>query len=312
MKILVTGGAGFVGSRLVAEELKKKHEVIATDTSEGNLAPLMGRKGFRFLKMDINDPAMEELVAECDMVFHLAAICNPKEYCIRPDRVLEVNIGGTCRMSGYCLKHGKKIVFSSSSEIYGKNPNVPWNEDAFSVMSTNQIRWCYSASKIAGEHYIRAYASQGLKYAIGRFFNFYGPDLKGRVIHYFLERFLKGEDVLVVAPGDQTRCFTYIDDAIEGFLAVAHRPEAENDVFNIGDNRETTVWELASMMKRIGGFKSRLRIVEPSEIYEPGYDDIPRRVPDITKIKDRLGWKPRFTLEDGLARTIGGFTTKSA
>ena len=304
-KVLITGGSGFVGSRIAEEELKLGNEVMVMDTSNGNIDALQHYPGFRFVQGDILDHSlMSGLIADSDVVFHLAAICNPAMYCTDPDLVFRVNVEGTILVSKLCFEMGKKIVFSSSSEVYGKNSNVPWNEDSFSVISLSHLRWCYASSKIVGENCIKSLGKKGLVFAIGRFFNFYGPALKGRVIELFLDRFLRGNMVQVVAPGDQTRCFTYIDDAARGFMEVAHNPAAEGNVFNIGDTRETSIWELATIMKEIGEFESPIKIVDSALIYKDGYDDIPRRIPDTTRIRTLLGWEPRVTLEEGLRETI--------
>lgn len=306
--ILITGGCGFVGSHIAEAELADGHRVTVVDIDIEKARHLQGCPNFTAVQGTVLDAELlDTLIRGKGLVFHLAAIAEPTRYMIVPDEVLSNNIEGTALVSRLCLKHGAKMVLSSSSEVYGKNMSVPWTETCSSVMSSSETRWCYAISKLASEHYVKALGLKGLRYSIGRFFNFYGPRLHGRVISLFLERFVRNEPVLIVEPGDQTRCFTYVDDAITGFRLVAHHPDAEGETFNIGDDRETSMWELASLMKNIGQFSSPLKIVGAEQVYGSGYDDIPRRAPNITKIKNRLGWQASHTLEDGLAKTIAAY-----
>jgi len=308
MKILITGGAGFVGSHVAEAELADNHEVTVFDCDVSKVSCLKGRKGLTIVEGSVTDvDLLDKVIAGKDLVYHLAAIAVPVQYMIVPDEVLQINIEGTAAVSRLCHKHDAKMVLSSSSEIYGKTQDVPWTETALSTISTSETRWCYAISKLASEHYVKAMGKRGLRYSIGRFFNFYGPRLDGRVITMFLERFVRGEPISIVEPGNQTRCFTYVDDAIRGFRAVAHHPQANNETFNIGDDHETSILMLASTMKNIGNFTSPLTLVPATEVYGSGYDDIPRRIPDVSKIMAMLGWKPEFSLEEGLRRTIATY-----
>lgn len=314
MKVLITGGGGFVGSHLCEAELKAKNQVIATDiVPPTKVAHLLDDRNFKYVRISIEDPKIESLIKEVDLVYHFAAIASVFVYCSNPRKVLDVNVKGTIRIIEFCHKYNKKIVFSSSSEIYGKSHQLPWKEEGLVSMDTpERTRWCYAASKVIGEHYLFAYKEEGLRMAICRFFNFYGPrldqlDERGRVITCFLSKFLRNEPVHVYEPGDQTRCFTYIDDGIDGIIKVAHNPAAEGQAFNIGDDREITILNLAKLMKKIGRFQSPIKIVPGSTIYGNGYEDIFRRVPDNTKAKKILGWQPKTKLEDGLQITIDHF-----
>lgn len=314
MKILVIGGGGFVGSHLVEAELEQEHEVTAFDIAPPQkLEHLNGRTGFRYAKHDLFSDCLEMEIRETDLVYHLGAIASVYVYCTNPRKVLDVNILGTIRVIELCQRFGKKIVFASSSETYGKNPMIPWKEDAGSVLAgPDKTRWCYAVSKIVGEHYLFAYQQEGLRMAICRFFNFYGPrldqlDERGRVITCFLNKFLKDEPVEVVEPGDQTRCFTWIEDGVRGIQAVAHNTKGEGGAFNIGDDHEITILELAKLMKRLGNFSSQIRLVPANKLYGSGYEDIFRRVPDITKARTLLTWSPRISLEEGLKKTIAYF-----
>jgi len=314
LKILITGGGGFVGSHLAEAELKAGNDVVAIDTAEPDkVKHILGNKRFTYIQKSMLDmDLMEEEVKKCDLMYHFGAIANVQNYVKDPVEVLDVNIKSFQIAIELSYKHKKKFVFSSSSELYGKNLKVPWAEDEDRVLgSTTQHRWCYSTTKSVAEHYCFGYAKKGLKMSICRFFNFYGPRLdflgKGRVMTCFLEKFLKNEPVTVVEPGDQTRCFTYISDGIDGIMKVAHMPEAEGKAFNIGTNKETSMIELAKLMKKVGNFTSEIIMVPAEKIYGKGYEDIFRRVPDITRAKKILEWEPKVSLGEGLKLTIEHF-----
>lgn len=314
MKILITGCGGFVGSHLAEGELKKGNSVIGLDiANDEKVRHLYDYKDFKYKVGDILDEKLlRSLIIKSDLIYHFGAIANVQTYCADPLKVLEVNIQSTRLVLQLVYKYDKKVVFSSSSEVYGKNLKVPWSEDDDRILgSTKKHRWCYTGSKAIGEHYCFAYADKGLRVAICRFFNFYGPRLdfigKGRVITCFLEKFLKNEPVMVVEPGDQTRCFTYITDGIDGIMRLAHKKVAEGEAFNIGNDHEVSMLELAQTMKKIGNFKSEIIMVPANKIYGSGYEDIFRRVPNINKAEKLLGFKPKVSLETGLKKTIDWF-----
>ncbi len=316
MKIVITGGAGFVASHLAEAEVLKGNSVSVIDVaSNEKVHHLLQHPNFTYIQGSMLDKSvMEPLVEQCDLIYHFGAIANVQIYCTDPVRVLDTNIGGIKLACELAYKYNKKLVFSSSSEVFGKNPKIPWNEDDDSVVgSTKRSRWCYSHTKIIGEHYCLGYAKKGLKIAICRFFNFYGPRLddlgQGRVITCFLDMFLNNKPVTVVEPGTQTRCFTYVSDGVAGIMEVAHNPKAEGEVFNIGTDVETSMIELAYLMKEVGAFESPIVKVKPDEIYGKGYDDIMRRVPDVSRIKS-LGWAPKIDLKEGLKHTIDFFRNK--
>ena len=312
--ILITGAGGFVGSHLAEAELKDGNKVVGVDlANDGKVKEFLDNEDFTYLQKDmLNKELMEYLVKDSDLVYHFGAIANVQTYCADPLRVLNTNIDSLKLMLELCHKHKKKIAFSSSSEVYGMNPKVPWSEDDQRVLgSTRNHRWCYSTSKSIGEHYCFAYAKDGLDTVIYRFFNFYGPKLdflgKGRVITCFLEKFLNDRPVEVVEPGDQTRCFTYISDGIEAVKRAAHMDAANGQVFNIGTNDEISMLDLAQKMKDVGKFKNKIVMVKPSKIYGEGYEDIFRRIPNIDKQEKVLGYKPQVSLKEGLEKTINYF-----
>lgn len=314
MNLLITGGGGFVGSHVAEAELKNKNKVVVIDiANDSKVKHLLNNPNFSYIRksMLLNN-VMEPLIKKIDLIYHFGAIANVQTYVKDPVRVLDVNINSTKLVLSLAKKYNKKVIFSSSSEVYGKNLKVPWKEDDDRVLGpTIKHRWCYSTSKAIGEHYCFGYAKEGLKVAVLRFFNFYGPRLdflgKGRVITCFLEQFLNNEPVTVVEPGDQTRCFTYISDGVDGILKAAHTLEAEGKVFNIGTDKETSMLELAKIMKKIGNFKSEIIMVPAEKIYGKGYEDVFRRVPDTSKTKKILKWEPKVSLEQGLKLTIAYF-----
>jgi len=314
MNILITGGGGFVGSHLAEAEILAGNDVTVIDTAPPDKIPvkIMNNGHLHYMKHDMLNPVvLGGLMEWCDMVYHFAAIADPQIYCDHPEKVLRLDLEGSQLIIKMAYEMQKKIVFSSTSEIYGKNPKVPWSEDDDRVLgSTSKNRWSYSSSKAAAEHYCHAYGTLGLKFVILRFFNFYGPRLDfigtGRVMTCFLEKFLKGMPVEVVEPGDQTRCFTYISDGIDGIRKAAHSPEAEQGTFNIGTNREISMWELASLMKKIGKFDSEIKLIPAEKKYGKGYDDIFRRIPNCARIMS-LGWEPKVSLEEGIIKTIESF-----
>jgi UDP-glucose 4-epimerase len=209
------------------------------------------------------------------------------------------------------------VVFTSTSEVYGKNPAVPWAEDADRVLGPTSIdRWCYATSKAAAEHFCLAYRRLGLPVTILRFFNVYGPRLDkldvGRVITIFLGQLLRGEPITVIGDGTQTRCFTWIDDAIRATVAAGVVSAAEGEIINVGTDRENSIRELAELIIKIGGGPSTIRYVPQESVYGDSYEDVPRRIPDVRRMKSILGVDATTPLADGLARTIAWFRAARA
>ena len=320
MKVLVTGGAGFLGSFLVDALLGRGDEVsVIDDVSSGaewKIAHHLSNPRLIFVRDSIlNRTIMDDLISRCDMVYHLGAIVGVHHYVVNPYAVLNVNVNGTQLILQLCHKYNKKVLFASTSEIYGRNPKIPFKEDDERVLGSTKIdRWCYSTSKAVGEHFCFAYKKLGLKMAIVRFFNVYGPRMDkldtGRVITIFLAKILRNEPVTVIGDGRQTRCFTYVEDGIRGMMAAAERPEGEGEVFNIGSNVETTILDLAKKMIAIAGSTSTISFVKQESVYGHSYEDVPRRVPDPAKTTERLKFTASTSLDEGLRRTIEWFKTQ--
>ena len=315
MKILVTGGAGFLGSHLCEALLAREHEVWAIDAKgEAKILHLLNHPGFHFVRETIfNEAMLEDLVRRADLVYHLAGVVGVEHYVGDPYAVLNVNINGTQKVLQVAHKYDRKIVFASTSEVYGRNTKVPFKEDDDRVLGSTRIdRWCYSTSKAAAEHFCFAYGRIGLPVVILRYFNIYGPRLDkvdvGRVLTIFMGQILKDRPLTVIGDGTQTRCFTYVSDAIEGTIAAGLRPQAAGGIFNIGTETEVSIRTLAETMLEIAGKpKTMIEYVPQEKIYGTSYEDIPRRVPDASRMRTLLGVTPKVGLREGLERTMGWF-----
>jgi UDP-glucose 4-epimerase len=314
MKILITGGAGFVGSHLAEAFLDRGDEVTVLDMApDSKVRHLRDRAGFRVIRESVlKSDILEGVVAWADLVYHLAAVVGVEHYVGDPYQVLTVNINGTQAVLAAAFRYGKKVVFSSTSEIYGRNTAVPFDEDSDRVLGSTRIdRWCYSTSKAAGEHLCFAFARMGLRVSVIRYFNVYGPRLdamdRGRVVTIFMGQVLRGEPLTVIGDGKQTRTFIYIDDAVRATVAAGLRPEAEGMAINIGTDHEISIADLAAMMIKIAGSSSQVSFVPKEAVYDRGYEDIPRRVPSVARMHAHLGVRAEIPLEDGLSRTIEWF-----
>ncbi len=315
MKVLITGGGGFLGSHLGDGLLAAGHEVMALDIAPDlKVRHNLGKAGFRYLKGSVFDTdLLESLEAKADLVYHLAAVVGVEHYVEDPFHVLNVNVNGTQNVLKFAHRYDKRVVFASTSEVYGKSRDTPFREDGDRLLGSTEIdRWCYSTSKAVGEHFCFAYGKLGLPVVIVRFFNAYGPRLDridvGRVITIFMGQLLRGDDLTVIGDGKQTRAFTYVDDAVLALVRAGTLPEAVGRIFNIGTDRETTILELAETMIRAHpGTGSKVTLVRQEDVYGDSYEDIPRRFPDITRMRTILGVEPKVPLEEGLRRTIDWF-----
>lgn len=314
MRYLITGGSGFLGSRFVARLLEEGNKVVVYDNlSTGyskNLEPFRKNRNYNFVKGDITDKgSLKKAMAGIDMVYHLSAIVGVKEYCRDPLKVVDVNVIGTRNVLELALKNEIKVLFASTSEIFGKNPKTPWKEEDDRVLGSTKIdRWSYATSKAMCEHMLFAMSkNHGLSSVIVRFFNVYGPGQPPYfVISQSVQKVLKNEQPLLYDSGNQTRCFTFVDDAIEGAMLASKSKKAGGDVFNIGSNKETSIREAIEMVIEIGGKKGRLtwKNLDTKKHYGESYEDIPRRIPDVSKAKRILGWEAKTSLRDGIKKTI--------
>jgi nucleoside-diphosphate-sugar epimerase len=320
MRVLITGGAGFLGSHLTDAFIGRGDEVFVLDTGAlAKVRHLLDNPRFHYVRDSVfNLELLDSLVAKSDLVYHLAAVVGVEHYVADPYETLNVNVNGTQNVLRAAYKYGKRVVFSSTSEVYGRNPKVPWREDDDRVLGATSIdRWCYSTSKAVGEHFCFAFHKLGLPVSVVRYFNVYGPRLDrldvGRLFTIFMGQLLRGADLTVIGDGKQTRCFTYVTDAIEATVQAGLKSEADGQAINIGVDVETTVLEFAKLMLELyGETKSKIKFVSQEEVYGRSYEDIPRRVPDNTKMRTLLGVTPKVSLRDGVARTIDWFRKEQA
>lgn len=314
MRVLVTGGAGYIGSHLVDALIKRGDEVLVIDNlATGkieNIRHCLAHPAFHFINDSIlNEPLLERFVPSMDCIFHLAAAVGVRHILQDPLAAINTNVRGTEVVLSLAFKYWKRLVLASTSEIYGKASHVPFREDDDRVLgSTAVARWSYSMSKAIDEHFAFAYAAKGLPVAILRYFNSYGPRLDergyGSVVANLTRQALRGEPLTVHGDGKQTRCFTYIDDTIAGTLLAGQVPEALGEAFNIGSTHETSILQLAQTVKRLTRSKSPITFIPYEAYYGEGFEDTRRRVPSVDKAKRRLGFAPRVDLETGLKKTI--------
>jgi UDP-glucose 4-epimerase len=314
MRVLITGGAGFLGSHLADAHLARGDEVYVLDIApDHKIRHHLGDPRFHYVRDSVLSPEiLDGLISPADLIYHFAAVVGVEHYVGDPYQVLHVNINGTQTILSLAFKYGKKVVFSSTSEVYGRSHQIPFEEDGERLLGSTRIdRWCYATSKGAGEHFCFAFHKLGLPIVVLRYFNVYGPRMDqmdmGRVITIFMGQLLRGEPLTVIGDGLQTRCFTYVDDAIRATMAAGIKEEALGEVVNIGTDEEVSIKELAESMIRISGSRSTLKFVTQTEVYGPSYEDIRRRVPSIKKMRHILGVAPQVSLHDGLQRTIEWF-----
>ena len=312
MRVLVTGGAGYIGSHLVDRLVALDHEVtVLDDLSTGNPANLaQDGKRTRFVENSIlNDRLVDKLVRRAETVFHLAAGVGVGNIVKDPLGALRTNTRGAENVIEACVKHDRRLLLASTSEIYGKTSKMPMSEDDDRLLGSTTIpRWGYSTAKAIDEHLALAYAAHGLRVSVVRYFNSFGPRIDprgyGSVIANLLRQALANEPLTVHGDGNQTRCFTYIDDTIEGTLRAGLDSRAEGKIFNVGNDRETTINELAALIIEMTGTRSVIRRVSYEERYGKGFEDTKRRVPDVRRAEEVLGFRASVGLRDGLERTL--------
>ncbi len=313
-KVVVTGGAGYIGSHLVDALVERGDDVyVIDDLSSGsieNISHHFGSERFHFVKASVLDARIvDEFVEGASTVFHLAAAVGVRTIVEQPLESLLVNVDGTKTVLEAAWRHGVRLVLASTSEVYGKSSNVPFTESGDRVLGPTTVhRWGYSTAKALDEHLAFAYAHKGLSVCILRYFNSYGPRLDpkgyGSVVATFIRQSLSGEPLTVHGDGKQTRCFTYVDDTVEGTLLAASLAGDEPEVFNLGSTQEISIHDLAVKIRDLLGSRSEIRFVPYEDYYGPGFEDTRRRVPDVTRAATRLGWSARIGLDEGLARTV--------
>jgi UDP-glucose 4-epimerase len=317
---LITGGAGFVGSHLSEALLEEGHQVQILDNlstgSIDNIAHIKGRAGFDyFIDTVNNEPLLAELIDRSDVVFHLAAAVGVKLIVEQPVHTIETNVHGTEVVLKHANKKKKLVVIASTSEVYGKSEAVPFREDSDLVLGpTPKHRWAYACSKALDEFLALAYwKERKLPIIIVRFFNTVGPRQTGQygmVIPNFVQQALAGAPITVFGDGTQRRAFTHVTDVVGALLKLVVEPRAIGEVINIGNTHEITILKLAERVRELSGSNSTIKFVPYDEAYESGFEDMPRRGPDLTKVERLIGYRPVNTLDDILEQVIVYFRKK--
>ena len=314
MKYLITGGAGFIGSHLAESLTSRGDQIVVLDNlstgSTNNLARIS--KKIKFEQGNILDKAVvDKLVAESDYVVHLAAALGVFNIVNKPLESLKTNLQGSEIVLEACDKYRKPVLIASTSEIYGKNDKVPLNEEDDRIIGHPlKSRWSYSEAKAVDESLAYFYFSENkLPIRIVRFFNTVGPRQVGHygmVVPRFVSAAIKNDPLSVYGSGDQIRCFCHVTDAVKALLLVMDSDKAVGQVFNVGNNSQISIMELAKKVIEITGSKSVIEKIAYEKAYPEGYEDMQRRVPDILKIKSRLGWSPQIGL-DQIIKDIAAF-----
>lgn len=311
--VMVTGAAGFVGSFLVERLLELGHEVHGLDLAPlgeaRNLAAVRDHPRLHYVEGDIRDRATIEAFfrPEAALLYHLASVVGVRRYMEDPLSLIDIAIIGTRHLIALCVLHEVRILFTSTSEVYGRNPAVPWKEEDDRVLGATSVdRWSYAASKGVCEQMLYGvHRKTGLPFSIVRFFNVYGPrQAPIYVVSQTVQRVLNGVRPDLYDGGTQTRCLTWVGDAIEGVIAAATKPEAIGEVFNIGNSTEMTMAEVVGMVLEAAGSDLQPVAVDTREKYGAVYEDIGRRVPAVGKAERLLGWKATTPARDGIAKTV--------
>jgi len=313
LRVLITGGAGFIGSHLADAYLHRgDHVYVIDDLSTGkieNIQHLKGQSRFNYTIDTVhNQPVTAELVDQCDVIFHLAAAVGVKLIVESPVRTIETNVRGTEVVLNIANKKKKKVLVASTSEVYGLSSDVPFREDGNLVMgATTKGRWSYACSKAIDEFLALAYwREKKLPTIIVRLFNTVGPRQTGQygmVIPTFVKQALAGRPITVYGDGNQSRCFGYVGDIVGALVKLMDHNEAVGQVFNIGSNQEISILKLAERVKELTQSDSDIVFIPYDEAYEEGFEDMPRRVPDITKVSQLVGFRPEMNL-DGILKTV--------
>jgi UDP-glucose 4-epimerase len=317
MRVLITGGAGFVGSHLSEAFLERGDEVFILDNlstgSIDNVVHLKANPRFHYtIDTVTNEPVLAELIDRCDIVVHLAAAVGVKLIVEQPVHTIETNVHGTEVVLKHANKKKKLVLIASTSEVYGKSTDVPFREDADLVLGpTTKHRWAYACSKMIDEFLALAYwKERKLPVIVVRLFNTVGPRQTGQygmVIPNFVRQALAGQPITVFGDGSQSRSFTYVGDVVKAMVALIDEPRAVGQVFNIGNGNEITIGALAAKVKKMTSSGSEIVTIPYEKAYEAGFEDMPRRVPDITRIKALVGYEPKVELDETLTRVIEYF-----
>ena len=326
MTYLITGGAGFIGSHLAERLIEEGHRVLVLDDlSTGrfeNIAHLEGRPGFELRVASVTDPAIvERCVTESEAVFHLASAVGVKLVVDQPVKTIETIVGGTDTVLRSCARYRRPVLLTSTSEVYGKSEKIPFAEgDDCVIGPTTTRRWAYACAKALDEFLAMAHWNESkLPVVIARLFNTVGPRQTGRygmVIPRFVEQGLAGEPITVFGDGTQSRCFAHVADVVGALVALMDEPKARGDVCNVGNSEEVTILQLAERVRALTGSRSAIRLVPYREAFAAGFEDMARRVPDLSKARRLIGYRPTRGLDQILAdvvaeqRSAGGIDSR--
>lgn len=319
MHALITGGAGFIGSHLAEELLGSGNQVTVVDNlstgSLANIKHLQGRLNFDMVVADIlNETVMDRLVSNCDIVYHLAAAVGVELIVTKPVEVIQTNILGTEMVLKLVARYLKKVVITSTSEIYGKSDKTPFSENDDRVLGpTTKNRWSYSSSKAIDEFLALAYYKEkNIETIVVRLFNTVGPRQTGQygmVVPRFVSQALNDEPITVYGSGKQVRCFGYVSDIVGALIELSQNEKAVGQIFNVGNDNPISILELAEKVKKATNSDSEIKFMSYDEAYEEGFEDMSIRVPDLTKIKNLIGYVPKVHIDEILKNVIEYFAS---
>lgn len=312
-EVLVTGGSGFIGSFLVTKLLERGYIVKVFDliplSLARNLTKVCNHENFFYYEGDITqiENLRDIVTPNLSSIYHLSSVVGVGKYISNPLNVIDVNVIGTRNILDLAQEHGIKVIYTSTSEIYGKNPKVPWSEKDDRVLGPTSVdRWSYSSSKAVAEHLVLSFHKHSkLPVSIVRYFNIYGPRQNPiLVVPQTIKKILLDEKPLLYDTGNQTRCFTFVEDAIEATIQVALSDKTDGEIYNIGSDIEISIYELISKIFKLFNKEMIYEDFDTNKYYGTNYQDIDRRVPDVKKIKDAIGWSISTNLDVGLKKTI--------
>lgn len=315
MKVLITGGAGFIGSHLTRRLLERGDQVAILDNlatgNFDNITPFVGAPGFSFAIDDLNNTlVVDRLASQADAIVHLAAAVGVQLVVERPTETIETNVLGTHAVLAAARRYRCRTLIASTSEVYGKGVRIPFNEDDDLLLGpSSRSRWSYAASKLLDEFLgLAAYREHGLPVTIMRFFNTVGPGQTGRygmVVPRLVRQALRREAITVYGDGEQSRCFCHVADTVRALIALLDNPQhTSGEIYNIGSSQEVTINQLAEAVIERTDTSSKITYVPYSDAYAPGFEDMRRRVPDTTKLRTAVGWAPQHTLDQILDDVI--------
>jgi UDP-glucose 4-epimerase len=322
MRVLITGGAGFIGSHLSDRLIEAGHRVTAVDDlSTGrleNIAHLEGAPGFQFVHESImHETVMDRLASDCDVIYHLASAVGVELIVSRPVEVIERCVLGTEIVLKTAHRYKRKVLITSTSEIYGKNAKVPFSEeDDRQLGPTTKSRWSYSCAKAIDEFLALAYHKEKhLPVVLVRLFNTVGPRQTGQygmVVPRFVQQALAGKPITVYGDGSQQRCFGYVGDIVGALTGLMEHPAAVGQIFNIGNTEEVSILQLAERIIKLTNSSSKIKLIPYEEAYEAGFEDMSRRIPDLTKVNALIGYNPTVSLDEIISRIAAHFRESAA